>query len=246
MIHLNYRKKILLSFFFLSTFFSSISSKDLEEENWEILKLSLSKNSSYKFFYGDILEGKTPWKFYQSTSYVTDTKFVPKIPESKIFGEETEFFSGILKIDPPRSLQVHAYLEIPDREKLRIRPEEKKILPYSIPIRVFLWLHSSNYAGQAKLVLSHPKKKDTIVVIGDLGYHGWKRLEAVIPIPTGEIKLNNPSKDRFSIKEIVFEFTKNQKRTHVTLFLSRLGFLLDRNTPLYPGIEIEDGWYITK
>lgn len=202
----------------------------------------LKENKTHFIYPIDLFDGRTPYRLKSSDSFLKELGYVEKEPENSEFLLETEGLGDVLKEKEKISLQVHSYLEIPEREKIRILPKEKKFLPYGIPVRFFLWVHSENYRGNIKAVLNHPRYGRKTILLGELNFYGWKRLEALIPITGKPMRLQIRRKELYELEEIYLDFQKGQRKGTVSVYLDRFLVLMEKSELPYPGFEMEDGW----
>ncbi len=202
----------------------------------------LKNNKTHFLVLFEPFDGKTPYGLKSSDSFLRDLQFVEKSPEEPSFELERDSLREIFLQKENLSLQVYSYLEIPEREKIRIVPKQKKFFPFGLPVRIFIWVYSQNYKGNLKLILNHPRHGRKIVMIGELNFYGWKRLEAKIPIFGTVSRLNLTRKEFFELEEIFLDFQKSQKSGTILVYLDRLLVLMENKELPYPGIEIEDGW----
>lgn len=230
-----------LSIFFFGFFFliSLIFSQDTSRHS-DLLRF-LENNQTHRLYLLEKFDGETPYLLKKSDSHLQELIRIPKIPSADEFLEEREEFKKIFGDYENFSMEVHTYIEIPDKEKIRIVPKVQKYLPYGIPVRLFLWVYSENYLGKISVNLSHPIYGKRKIELGELGFFGWKKMEARVPIFKAP-RLNVLRKHFFELEEIVIEFSKKQPKTVVHLYLNHLLVLLEKPTPVYPGVEIEDGW----
>lgn len=236
--------KVGLSIFFFSFFCLGLEifSKDLSKKQTDLFEF-LRNNSTHFLYPLESFNGETPYILTKSDSYLQDLYRIQKTPENEEYQDEKEKLKNFFKELPEFSMEIYSHIEIPEREKIRIIPKVPKKLPFGIPVRLFLWVYSENYLGKISLVLNHPTLGRKKLELGDLNFFGWSRLEREIPI--GKVpRLNILRKDFFELEEIVLEFSKKQKKGAVHLFLHSLSVLMEKPSPSYPGIEIEDGWKI--
>lgn len=228
-----------LSIFFFCFFLIilQIFPNDLPRNLFHFLK----GNQNHSLFYLENFNGEIPYSFKKSDSHLQDLIRTAKTPENEEYNQEKEELKNLLKEISEYSMEVHTYIEIPEREKIRIVPKMKKILPFGLPIRLFGWIYSENYLAKISIYLSHPTLGRKKIELGNLNFFGWKRLETQIPVWKVP-RLNILRKERFELEEIVIEFSKKQPRTVVHLYLHQFLLLIEKPIPYYPGIELEDGW----
>lgn len=230
-----------LSIFFFCFFFVNSLNFSQDVSKSSSLIRFLENNQTHTLHLLEKFDGETPYLLKKSDSYLQDLFRVSKIPSTEEFLQEREEFKKIFGDYEDFSMEIHTYIEIPDREKIRIVPKVHKYLPYGIPTRLFLWVYSKNYLGKLSVNLSHPIYGKQKIELGDLGFFGWKKIEAKVPILKTP-RLNILRKNLFELEEIIIEFSKKQPKAVVHLYLNHLLVLIEKPTPNYPGIEIEDGW----
>ncbi len=201
----------------------------------------LENNHTQSLHLLEKFDGETPYFFKKSDSHLQDLIKVSKIPSTEEFQKEREEFKKLFGNYEDFSMEIHTYIEIPDREKIRIIPKIKKYLPYGIPTHLFLWVYSENYSGKLSIIFFHPTFGRKKIELGELEFFGWKKMEAKVPV-FHVPRLNILRKNLFELEEITIEFSKKQPKKVVHLYLNHLLVLIEKPTPIYPGIEIEDGW----
>ncbi|MCB1142186.1 MAG: hypothetical protein H7A24_08745 [Leptospiraceae bacterium] len=237
-----YRLIFFFPIIFLSFFLQSLSA-DEDETIRSIQKLSDFSKQGDRFSVIEIesFDGSRSWEFHKSTSYLQNHSFSENLPDSNPFQKETEVFKEVLSKENPRSLFIQTYLEIPDREKIWIRPTEPIVLGRGIPVRASVWLRSESYRGNIFLVWKSSDGKLVRVNGGDLNFWGWKRLDISLPFRE-KSGLNTYRKKRYEFLGIQMQFSKLQKKSTFLFYLDRILVLLDKKPRDYPGVEIDDGW----
>lgn len=231
----------LLGTFFLFIMSPVSQETDIQKERVLTLKNFLEKQKDYFVFSAESFDGRVPWENFRNAHDLNEVIFTDRSADSEgVHKLETDLISEVKK-ESKKSLQIHTSLEIPDREKIFIRPKTKIFFPAGTPVHSFLWLHSDGYSGTAKILIEGPGKRNIQVNMGELDFSGWRRLEGKIPF-RNENRLNTKQKKLFELKGILLEFKRKQPRGVFTLHFDRLYFLMQKTSPAYPGSEIEDGW----
>ena len=165
---------------------------------------------------------------------------VPKQPESILFLEEVKLFN--LENEKKSSLQIHANIELPSRDKIRVKPSVTKFFPIGIPRKLSIWVYSKNLDLELKLILSQKRGKEIEVSFGKLNFHGWKKLEARVLLLKSKEKLQFTKREEYSLKEIQLLSDVKTARTDFAIYLDQISVILE-NYPEYFGSEIPDGWW---
>lgn len=182
------------------------------------------------------------WEVLKKHTFLSSLSFTKKIPSGNLFDLEQTYFNQS-NSSFPKSLQVHANIEIPGRDKIIFRNMEKKFFPQGRPVLVSVWVHSSNYPIHLKFTLEQKKAKDTILDFGELNFQGWKRLEAKVNLVKKPDKLNFSKTEEFCLKNIFLESKPNMTKTDFVVYLDSISTIIEKYQE-YSGSEIPDGWYL--
>jgi hypothetical protein len=231
-------------FFYLLFILVSLYANEISEtektDSIEILR-ELKKNpKNYQLHIIENFSEDTIWEIIGKHTYLSSISLVPKQPESILFLEEVKLFNS--ENEKNRSLQIHANIEIPSRDKIRVKPSIKKFFPIGIPRKLSLWVYSKNLELELKLVLSQNRGKDIEVSFGKLNFHGWKKLEANVILLKDKERLQFTKREEYSLKEIQLLSTSKSVRSDFAIYLDQISVILE-NYPEYPGSEIPDGWW---
>lgn len=218
----------------------SILSESEDLTRIKLIQEAVTKGNRYKVYAVDLFDGDNPWKIVRGTSYLEETSFVTKSPNSEEYAIESKLYYPLKTPEKLKSLQVHSNVEIPGRDKYQIQPEIQKAFPIGNPSRLFLWVYSNNYDINLKVILSKKRAKDIVIDFGLLKFNGWRRLDTKVGLLKEE-RLNLTNKSVYSVKGILLETSTLQSKGSFYLYIDQMGVLLE--TPnLYPGSEVPDGW----
>ena len=208
----------------------------------ELLERVLKERSTYKLFLIDSFENQNPWKIYRGNSFLNQTEYIAKTPESAAFVEESNLLLTNQNLETKKSFMIHSFIELPGIDKVEIRPEAPIFLPDGIPIRLQFWAYSENVYMTMKLILEQKKSSDLIMEIGNLKFDGWKRVEAKLQIPSKNIRLVQSLQIPLKIKAIRFNSAPHQQKGPFFVYLDQMTVLLETSTAIYSGSEIKDNW----
>jgi hypothetical protein len=238
--------RLLQIFLILASLFPLASAPRKQDEDElgrvELLDRVLKERSTYKLFLIDSFENQNPWKIYRGNSFLNQTEFIAKTPESSAFLAESNLLVKNENFDTKKSFMIHSFIELPGIDKVEIRPEAPIFLPDGIPIRLQFWAYSENVDMTIKLIIEQKKSSDLIMEIGNLKFDGWKRIEAKLQIPSKNIRLVQSLQIPLKIKAIRFHSAPHQKKGPFFVYLDQMTVLLETSTAIYSGSEIKDNW----
>lgn len=235
--------KALLAFFLVLSLYPAPLQREEDESNRvRLLGNVLQERKEYELYLVESFERQRPWEIYRGVSFLNETSFVAKVPESAAFGMESELYRPKFHQTNRSSLMIHTYFENPKTGFLEIRPQEKIWLPIGIPARVFIWVFSNGYDAEMELVLHQRKSKEISFPLGRLDFHGWKRMEIRTRIPARNIRMNQSMQFPFQVFALRIRTSPFQKKGEFFIYLDQFGILFDKQMSRYPGSEIKDNW----
>lgn len=93
-----------------------------------------------------------------------------------------------------------------------------------------------------KAILSQRNTKDLAIDLGELNFHGWKRIEAKVSLIKKPDRLNLSKREEFSLAALVFESGLRMPKDFV-VHIDQISMVIEKYGE-YSGSEIPDAWYI--